>query len=1098
MQDFTNIFKAISTLEGILEKHPGDPPHDKLGEGSLGQKTHAGNDISFGKGSRASLISVLSAARDMGHDVPARDSLDGASDKDLWWELAGSAGSPDNAVQMLKDLPEREHGEALRASDVPKSLIDKYFGPIEPAPPSIINTLVAARSISDRIHNSKDSDKISPQFKEAFPKKWADLPVPTELEKLSYRQGYDLFSETFGAGADLLIEKLWISGGDNLPAKEIGQILAQHVMSPDTQALNAKAENKQPQQPVSPPAAPTPSPRLERDPGLPPGVYSDLLGREADRDEAADVAEALILTIGAKYADDPAVRKAFANFGISDPTAANSISIDDALQLGNQLVGGDALWNAILGVEDLEGPLGTERDIKVFEAAYKEKQYVDQLRAVMQAYGVPDPSADEAILDALLPYTGAMSGPINVYLAVNRRPAMLRGRMAATFESEFRNLDAQQISQEIDAYIEKLDTIFANTKPYSGPPITLQWGAEQIDPSKLREGVSVISPSFISTSLSPSVSAAFDSTKPPIQITVDPRNNVKILNVNEALAQAERDSAAGSSEEEFILPRSTRLRIDRIDADGTIHATAFSADEASKDAIIPYKEDFDKDVPATPVKDPKQDMVRGWYQEAGYLVLNGYLRDGVIPSEASPFAGEVDEMVQALGIKPSGFGTTRRMQEEALVKAAEMLDKAISKNTLKKPLIVYRGIKDVDFGSLQPGREINLDGFTSTTVKYDVANAFGRVMQIDLPAGQPYLRMATLSTIGGDEAEVLLPRNQRLIFNYIDDNGVAHMTAVPADERAPQATGRADQDRPVAPPAPRWVRENQGGKQESSTKKPVTGVPDYSKVKFKGRGSAAGGSNDAAILETEDGEEYLVKGYDGDANRVATELVANALYRELGARVPEAGSHPRGLVYPLLDAEPIDIGGVGYASKDDPRWKAEGGWREMGKFLMLDGLVYNRDMIGVDTPNVLWDEQGPIRIDQGATFQFRGMGGRKDFGPNPQKDVEGIRLLGQGKKFDVTYDELKEQAREISQKLTRKRIDSIFNSTTWDDPQMREEVRRNLLERVGWMKDFADGKVDFSKEFKDSLTAMRKRYIGAGRLPLRKRGAVPYRLGLNF
>lgn len=126
MQDFTNISKAISTLDGILEKHPGDPPH--IGhEGSPGQDSH-GRRLTFGIGSRATLISVLSAARDVGHDIPSRGQLDASSDGTLWNLARDLTGSEEKAVAMIAALPERKHGEALRAGDVKPGLINRFLG----------------------------------------------------------------------------------------------------------------------------------------------------------------------------------------------------------------------------------------------------------------------------------------------------------------------------------------------------------------------------------------------------------------------------------------------------------------------------------------------------------------------------------------------------------------------------------------------------------------------------------------------------------------------------------------------------------------------------------------------------------------------------------------------------------------------------------------------------------------------------------------------------------------------------------------------------------------------------------------------------------
>lgn len=55
-------------------------------------------------------------------------------------------------------------------------------------------------------------------------------------------------------------------------------------------------------------------------------------------------------------------------------------------------------------------------------------------------------------------------------------------------------------------------------------------------------------------------------------------------------------------------------------------------------------------------------------------------------------------------------------------------------------------------------------------------------------------------------------------------------------------------------------------------------------------GKGAGGSNGARWAFDKDGHRWLLKTYRGDRDRIATELLANAVYREVGAKVPEAGS----------------------------------------------------------------------------------------------------------------------------------------------------------------------------------------------------------------
>lgn len=74
---------------------------------------------------------------------------------------------------------------------------------------------------------------------------------------------------------------------------------------------------------------------------------------------------------------------------------------------------------------------------------------------------------------------------------------------------------------------------------------------------------------------------------------------------------------------------------------------------------------------------------------------------------------------------------------------------------------------------------------------------------------------------------------------------------------------------------------------------PVLGIPDYDTAKLTDSGPA-GGSNDARIMTDQDGFKWILKAYRGDQDRVATELLANALYRELGIGAPIAGTSHQG------------------------------------------------------------------------------------------------------------------------------------------------------------------------------------------------------------
>lgn len=215
------------------------------------------------------------------------------------------------------------------------------------------------------------------------------------------------------------------------------------------------------------------------------------------------------------------------------------------------------------------------------------------------------------------------------------------------------------------------------------------------------------------------------------------------------------------------------------------------------------------------------------------------------------------------------------------------------------------------------------------------------------------------------------------------------------------------------------------------------------------------------FAEDAGGKRWLVKNYGGNENRVATEALANAVYREVGADVPAAGVGVRNgkkvLTYPTVDGE-----------VRPHTFRVNGPSSRVGRHFMVDALVANHDVAGLEDDNVLWQPhptkkgvERPVRLDQGGTFEYRAMGDPKPYGPVPEEVVSmRAKPTRQGARSSkVTEAGLKEQAREIAEKLTDKRIDELVDAAGFGDRQMRERIRTNLKARVKWMRDYAAGKV---------------------------------------
>lgn len=240
-------------------------------------------------------------------------------------------------------------------------------------------------------------------------------------------------------------------------------------------------------------------------------------------------------------------------------------------------------------------------------------------------------------------------------------------------------------------------------------------------------------------------------------------------------------------------------------------------------------------------------------------------------------------------------------------------------------------------------------------------------------------------------------------------------------------------------------------------------IPEYDPQALK-FGKFAGGSNGARWAKHKDGSRWLVKTYQGDENRVATELLSNAVYREMGARVPRAGmirlnNGRKALAYETLPGE-VRVG----------VFRRYGPSPEVGRHYMVDALLANWDVAGLDDDNILWGPDGePFRVDQGGTLEFRAMGERKDFGPIPLEVLTMLRGQG-GRAALVSLPEMKRQALEISEHLTPGKIDKLVERAPFHSAEMRERVRRNLKARVEWMRLFAEGRAPWPASAKPKLT----------------------------
>lgn len=243
-----------------------------------------------------------------------------------------------------------------------------------------------------------------------------------------------------------------------------------------------------------------------------------------------------------------------------------------------------------------------------------------------------------------------------------------------------------------------------------------------------------------------------------------------------------------------------------------------------------------------------------------------------------------------------------------------------------------------------------------------------------------------------------------------------------------------------------FVSAKPTSKGSSWTAKPLPPMVDDSGMVTLGK--SAGGTQGARFGEG-GGSSYVVKTYSGDSDRVATELLGNALYRKLGIAVPEAGE--------------LHFGGKpAVASKivagEVRPWKEPNA--ALAEGFMADALLANWDVVGLDQDNVLWDGDEPIRVDQGGTLEFRAQGGRKDFGPVPAEVWTMAGPQGQAHgTMALTPEGKAAGAAQIAAVLTPATVDELVDAAPFKDLAMRERVRQNLKARIEWMGKFSKGEV---------------------------------------
>jgi hypothetical protein len=221
------------------------------------------------------------------------------------------------------------------------------------------------------------------------------------------------------------------------------------------------------------------------------------------------------------------------------------------------------------------------------------------------------------------------------------------------------------------------------------------------------------------------------------------------------------------------------------------------------------------------------------------------------------------------------------------------------------------------------------------------------------------------------------------------------------------------------------------------------GIPDYRSVRLNDL-RRAGGTSGARIALDSKGNRWVVKHYSGNRDRVASELLANAIYRELRVLVPEAGIG----VWELPGRGEVTAAIYPFIEGDQKAWSEPSA--ALAEDFVIDALLGNRDVIGLNQDNIIWQGTVPIRLDQGACFEFRAMGERKEYLPEPTELASMLLPSGQANgTMAITREQILKRSSEVASQMGPDRVDELVSAAPFEDEKMRERIRENLKSRLG-------------------------------------------------
>jgi DNA polymerase III epsilon subunit-like protein/predicted DNA-binding transcriptional regulator YafY len=238
---------------------------------------------------------------------------------------------------------------------------------------------------------------------------------------------------------------------------------------------------------------------------------------------------------------------------------------------------------------------------------------------------------------------------------------------------------------------------------------------------------------------------------------------------------------------------------------------------------------------------------------------------------------------------------------------------------------------------------------------------------------------------------------------------------------------------------------------EGDESDPIAGnvIPDYGNISGwkEVRPGSQLGSNEGGFFKDQLGNEYYIK-RGRSQSHADNEVLATALYRELGIAAPEQGIGLRDgepwLVSPIVSSRRGFSNLLGNKEFMD----------EVREGFVIDAWLSNYDVTGWEYDNIVPGDENnePIRIDNGGALRWRAQGGPKDWFDEDPTEIDTMRspelsrIPAAADVFgDMSEDDVKESAKRLLD-ITPSRIAELAKQAI-KDPEEAAEIARILTVR---------------------------------------------------